>query len=109
MINFLRTEKIILSTGCGIDCMNKYDNKNSFIFLDPPYLMSCNDFYKTPDLNVYEYLCETKPINKFKAHIMLCLNDDWIVRLLFKKFIVSKYDKHYETKHTNVQHLIIRN
>jgi site-specific DNA-adenine methylase len=50
--NFLNTENIEFHNIDGIDILNKYkDNNKALIFLDPPYLMSCNDYYSNHDVN----------------------------------------------------------
>jgi len=109
IINFLRTEKIEFTNIDAIDLYKNYsNNKKAFIFLDPPYLALNNDFYANKDVNIYEYL-NNNDIKKGKAHIMLCLNDVWIIRLLFKNNIKESYDKKYEQTKRQVQHLIITN
>ena len=109
VINFIRTEKIEFTNIDAIYLYKNYsNNKKAFIFLDPPYLKLNNDFYANKDVNIYQYLYEND-IKKGKAHIMLCLNDVWIIRLLFKNNIKESYDKKYEQTKRQVQHLIITN
>ena len=53
IINFLRTEQISFLNIDAINIINQYKNsKKCFIFLDPPYLLSCNDFYKNAKVNI---------------------------------------------------------
>jgi site-specific DNA-adenine methylase len=67
VINFLRTENIQFSNIDAIDIYNEYsNNKNTFIFLDPPYY---NNFYDNN--NAYEYLFNNV-IKESKAKILLC-------------------------------------
>ena len=109
IINFLRTEQISFFNTDGIVIMNKYKNSESnFIFLDPPYLISCNDFYKNTDVNIYEYLYN-KNINEMKAFICLCLESNWIIKLLFNNHVKKEYSKIYQTSKKNTTHLIITN
>ena len=109
IINFIKTEKIEFSNIDAIDLYKNYsNNKKAFIFLDPPYLKLNNDFYANKNVNMYEYLYNND-IKKSKAHIMLCLNDIWIIKLLFKNNIKESYDKKYEQTKRQVQHLIITN
>ncbi len=109
MVQFLQDEDITFSNECGVKCYNQYkDDASSFIFLDPPYLQLCNDFYTDSDTNIYEYLYQNS-INECKSKILLCINDIWINRLLFSKDIKDEYNKKYETSKKVVQHLIICN
>jgi site-specific DNA-adenine methylase len=109
IIKFLRSEEIYFYNSDGIQIINKYkDNKENFIFLDPPYLISCNDFYADTKVNVYEYLYENK-INNMKALIMLCLESNWIIKLLFNNQVKKEYSKIYQGSKKHTTHLIISN
>ena len=97
IIKFLRSEEIIFHNKDGVQIINHYkNNEHSFIFLDPPYLISCNDFYADAKVNVYEYLYENK-INKMKALIVLCLESNWIIKLLFNNQVKKEYSKLYQS------------
>jgi len=107
--NFLSTEKIEVLNMDAIDLFEKYKNDDKcIIFFDPPYLSSCNDFYKCPSVKVYEYLNKNN-IKDFKSKIILCLEDMWIIRLLFKEYAFISYSKKYETTHKTTTHCIIKN
>ena len=57
IIDFIRNEDITFSNLDSTDIMEKhYNNKKNLIFLDPPYLTECNDFYYDSKTNIYEYL-----------------------------------------------------
>lgn len=44
--HFVNSENIIISNKCGIEIIEKYkDDDKALLFIDPPYLMACNDFY----------------------------------------------------------------
>ena len=108
-MNFLKNEKVEFYNIDAIDIYAKYSNNNkTFIFLDPPYLKLYNDFYANKNINIYEYLYNND-IKKNKAKVILCLNDMWIIRLLFKTYIKEEYNKKYEASKRQVQHLIITN
>ena len=96
-LNFIRTEKTLTSNKDAVEIYDLYkNNNNTLIFLDPPYLQTCNDFYLDSSINIYEYLFYNN-IKKEKALICLCINDIWITKLLFKDIINTKsYDKTYE-------------
>ena len=106
---FLRNEKITLSCGDGNLVYDKYkDNDKCLMLLDPPYLLSCNDFYHSKDINIYEKLMKDE-IQKLKAHIVLVVEDIWIIRLLFKDMIKQIYPKKYSVSHKKTNHVIISN
>ena len=109
IIKYLRSDEIIFHNKDGVQIINHYkNNEHNFIFLDPPYLISCNDFYANTDVNVYEYLYENK-INKMKALIVLCLESNWIIKLLFNNQVKKEYSKLYQSSKKKTTHLIISN
>lgn len=109
IIDFIRNANIIVSNKDALEVYNEYKgNKKAFIFLDPPYLMSDNSWYKDPTVNVYEYLFDND-IKKEKALIVLCLENNWIIKLLFKGKKSLTYDKQYETTKKKTTHIIILN
>ena len=109
IIHFLRTEKITFTNIDAKETLVKYkDNKKAFIFLDPPYLDSCNDFYADSNTNIYEYLYNNK-ITAMRSKVLLCLEDNWIIRLLFNGDVKSSYDKKYEISKKKTRHMIIAN
>jgi hypothetical protein len=109
MIDFLRTEDITFYNMDAIELYEKFkDNKEALIFLDPPYINTCNDFYKCASMNIYEYLNDND-IQLSKANIILCLENNWIILLLFKKYIIDEYKKTYETSKKKTTHLLISN
>ena len=108
IINFLRTENIIFKSVDAIEIIEEYNTEDCFVFIDPPYLTECNYFYYDSKVNIYEYFCKNK-INKFKANIILCLSENWIINLLFQDQITKTYEKMYQLSHKCVNHLIISN
>ena len=96
--NFLRNEDIIIVNENALNIYEQYkNNETSFIFLDPPYLQLCNDFYLEKNINIYEYLSKNN-INLEKSKIYLCLEDMWIIKLLFaNNKIIDIYNKLYQT------------
>jgi len=107
--NFYKNAKIEFYNLDGLEIYEKYkaDNKN-LIVMDPPYLNACNDFYYDSKANIYEYLYENDII-KEKAKIYLILEDIWIIKMLFNKYIIQSYDKKYQTTKKNTTHIIIYN
>jgi site-specific DNA-adenine methylase len=110
IVNFFKNNKIIFT--CD-DAINKYEeyknNTEAIIFLDPPYINTCNVFYENANLNIYEYLFNN-PIENEKAAIYLILEHMWIIHLLFKKNkTLLEYDKKYEISKKKTSHIIITN
>ena len=109
IIEFLRTANIKLSCKDALEVYKEYkSDKKALIFLDPPYLASENCWYKDPSVNIYEYLFEND-ILKEKALIILCLENNWIIKLLFKGKKSVCYEKKYETTKIKKEHIIILN
>ena len=109
IINFLRTEDITIYNDTAIKIFEMYNNNNkALIFLDPPYVQLNNDFYLESDTNIYEYLYNNN-INNMKSFIILVLEDNWIIKLLFKDHKFITYDKLYQASKKQTKHLIINN
>jgi site-specific DNA-adenine methylase len=99
----------------GNDIIKNNNNKNSFIFLDPPYIASCNEFYKEDSnentSNIYEYLYYSK-LKNFKSKILICHENNWLFKILFKDYIKNSlpYYKKYETAQKKITtHICITN
>ena len=71
--------------------------------------MSCNDYYSDSKVNIYQYLYFNK-INDMQALILLCLENIWIIELLFKDNIKHEYEKFYKNNNKKkTTHLLISN
>lgn len=109
IIQFLKNADIEFRNDDAIKVYDEYkSNKHALLFLDPPYLISNNSWYKCPCIGIYEYLMENI-ITKEKATILLCLESNWIIKLLFKNLKSIIYDKTYETTKKKTEHIIIIN
>ena len=109
IIDFIRNAKITFLNKNALEVYEEYKgNKKALIFLDPPYLASENSFYKDPTVNIYEYLFNND-IKKEKALILLCLENNWIIKLLFKGKKNITYDKKYEASKKKTEHILILN
>jgi site-specific DNA-adenine methylase len=109
IVNFLRTENIEIKNEDAVDLYKLHcDDIKTFIFLDPPYINTCNDFYTNTSMNIYEYLYNNE-IENNKAYICLVLEDMWIINLLFKGSKIIKYSKLYQTSKKKTNHLMILN
>jgi hypothetical protein len=108
-INFLMTENITLLNQEGLEIYQEYKNKNSIIFLDPPYLLADNSCYKNPALKIYEYLYDNK-IKKEKAIIIITVEYNFLIKILFKKYKFHLYNKcNIKNRRQFKQHLVICN
>lgn len=110
IINFLLNEDVTITCGDGTDIIkSKQNNSNCLFFIDPPYIMSYNLFYEAQKTNIYEFF-KDNDIGAFASSVVLVLEDNWIIRVIFKSFIKQSYDKQYKNaqrKKTN--HIIIMN
>jgi 16S rRNA G966 N2-methylase RsmD len=117
IINFLKNENITFYNKEAYEIYNKYiNNKNALIIFDPPYMLSCNGYYECLDQvkknNIYEDFNEKIENNNiYKSKMYFILENNWIIRLLFKKwFILETYQKCYSNqKKKQTQHIIITN
>ena len=112
IVNFLQTENIEISNKEGVDVLKEHNKKNCLIFIDPPYLLSCNEYYddaSSKSQNIYEYLYDNN-IKKMKCKICLVVEKNWIISLLFQKIPnIIEYNKTYQMTKRTTTHLFIRN
>lgn len=109
ILDFLQNANIKIYNKDAIEIYDEYkSNPKTLIFLDPPYMLSCNRFYNNPTTNIYEYLFNND-IDNEKAKIILCLENIWIVKLLFKNKKSIIYDKMYDNTKKKTEHIIIYN
>ena len=109
---FFKNADIDFTTGDGVILLDEYkNNKEAVIFIDPPYINTCNQFYDYQKLtrnNIYEYL-SINDINLFDCLIYGIFENNWIIKLLFNDKIKYSYDKKYECSKKKTTHLIISN
>ena len=109
IFKFLQNENVSMLNEDGLILYKKHcKNPKVFIFLDPPYLFSCNQLYKNAETKIYEFLFNND-IRKENALITLCLENNWIIKLLFKDFNIITYDKKYEVSKNETTHMIVTN
>lgn len=94
IINFLRTEDVLILNETGTTITEKYSQKkNILLLLDPPYLMTNNGYYLGDDLfGIYDYLLS---ITNKNNNIILIIEYSWIIKHLFKNYNIIKYGKKY--------------
>ena len=110
IVTFLRGESVTLSSVDAVDLYRQYsNNKNVFIFLDPPYMAACNSFYDgKQNVNIYEHLFNNK-ISEDDSFSLLVLEKMWIVEMLFRDEIRYEYEKQYSMTKKKTSHVIISN
>jgi len=111
--NFLKNENVSMFNIDGLDIIESNKNDDSILMLlDPPYINTNNSTYNysIKSYNVYEYF-SINDICEMECKMMFILEDNWIIRMLFKKAIFSSpYQKLYETVgKKKTQHIIIKN
>ena len=108
--NFFKNANIKYLKGDAIELINKEkNNKDNIIFLDPPYINTCNIYYDYKSGgNIYEYLFNNN-INKYKCLLIGVFEYNWMIKLLFKKNIILEYDKLYKMSKKQTKHLYISN
>lgn len=96
IVNFLKNEKIITTSRDALDVVNEYkDNSKACFFVDPPYLLACNQFYASPGVAIYEYTTNHN-MNNLKAQFVFILEDNWIIKSILQKYNKISYDKTYQ-------------
>ena len=109
IIDFLKNEACEFSNIDGIKILDQYiDNKKALIFLDPPYLISYNGLYDNPEGNIYEHI-SSLDLKKKKSLMMFILEQNWMLKLLFKKYKIIEYKKMYEMSKKKTTHFILLN
>lgn len=106
IVKFLRTENVeILNEDATRILAAHENNNNELVYLDPPYLSMCNEFYDDKrNLNIYEYIY----LKDYKdANIYTTLERHWLVDLIFKKYKeLDIYSKQYQVSKNRVSHVL---
>lgn len=83
------------------------NNKDSLIFIDPPYVNSKgNNCYNQSSIE-WEYIYDF--MNECKCKVILVVNDDFFMKIAFKKYKVFSYEKKYEMSKMTTKHNIFYN
>ena len=110
-INFFKKSKI--TNNDFKEVMNEYkDNKDAFLYLDPPYMdsfNSCYNCYNTKNYNddlsikdnteMYIYLLEFLEVCKCK--VLFSINNCALTKYIYRDFIKETYNKIYQITHIN--------
>lgn len=91
-------------------------DKNTFIFIDPPYLYSDNSNYSQQrrksgqDMTDIVYkLFEFIKDKKTKAKVMIVINSNHLIRWIYKDYIKMEYEKKYGLSGRIEKHAVICN
>jgi site-specific DNA-adenine methylase len=109
-IEFIKSPNVFISNNdYKIIYEEHRNNPKSIILLDPPYVNTDKSFYQSNDNEIYSYFTNN-PIKKNKASTYVIVDDNWIMRIVFKDCnILSVYDKKYQIVHKKVKHIIFSN
>jgi site-specific DNA-adenine methylase len=106
IFEFLTTADIEIYNEYANIIIDKYDNPNSFIFLDPPYIASCNSYYKADSgnniNNIYMKLCNYG-LKNFNSKILICHENNWLFKIIFKEYITEDSNE-YKITYQNSLH-----
>jgi len=97
------------------EIFNKYKNdKDMFLFIDPPYLSSYNAYYDlfSKDIgqdNTKMFIDILSLLKTAKCKIMLIINKNALTDFIYKDFIKGSYDRIYQFTKKKAIHLIITN
>lgn len=114
LTDFLKTDNVKLSCIDAVDLVDQYkDDEKCLIFLDPPYINLCNDFYNCGGGNIYEYLNEKREIAANpKSKVVAVVNETWLNDIIFFNYKCIKYSKKYQLgvkKNKKVMHCLYTN
>lgn len=95
-----------------VNIMKRYNNKDVFMFLDPPYFKTEEPYFE--DFTEEDQRELNKLFKESKSKILMIINDDPLIRELYKGYIKGSYRLKYEstrymTGKPKAKHLIITN
>lgn len=111
-LNFMKMPNVIISNDDWSILFEKFKSiKKCIFFMDPPYLVSCNEYYQLEKIekkqNIYEYFALNKT-KKNNSSIYFIIEKNWIINLLFSEKKCFEYDKTYEASKKKTKHILIK-
>lgn len=116
--DFLVNANIELHTIDANKIIDENNNEKTLIFLDPPYIASCNNFYSTDTgeniCNIYEKLI-SYGLKNYKCKMLICHENNWLFKILFKEYVdnENEYKKTYQNtmrgNKKNTFHICVKN
>jgi len=97
--HFFKNANVVATNVDGNAIFEKYKNdRQSLIFIDPPYLDSNNAFYcSVKGTNIYEKFWREK-LGEYAAGIYMVLEKNYITEALFGEYQIHSYAKRYLMK-----------
>jgi len=118
IFDFLINANIELYNEEANTIIDENNNEKTIIFLDPPYIASCNNFYSTDTgeniTNIYEKL-SSYGLNNYKCKMLICHENNWLFKIIFREYIKNEleYKKNYQNtvkgKQKQTTHICIKN
>jgi hypothetical protein len=108
---FFQDKNVELYNREANDLIKLCDNKNMFLFFDPPYYASDNSFYqkvKCADLTEI-YIKIKEMLDNYKSKILTVQNSNAITRYIYHDYIVNTVEKIYESTRRKIEHITITN
>jgi DNA adenine methylase len=101
-------QDVILDNKDYKQIIKKYDSKDSFFFIDPPYENTDKTFYKGNSINYHEL---NNLLENLNGKFILTINDSPNIRDIFKQFNLKKYEVKFNifSEHKIRNELIITN
>jgi len=106
IFEFFRNADITFLCEDWQDVYKANQNKQTLFLLDPPYMMSNNEYYLNRTLNVYEYFYYNKPEI---SRVYFIIEKTWITNILFIEWNVKEYAVTYKQTHKKTKHAIYTN
>lgn len=116
--DFLTNANIEIHSVDANKIIDDYNNDKTFIFLDPPYIASCNNFYSIDTVenigNIYEKLI-SYGLKNYKCKMLICHENNWLFKILFKEYVENEkeYKKTYQNmmrgNKKNTFHICVKN
>jgi site-specific DNA-adenine methylase len=79
------------------------DKNKTLIYLDPPYILSCNTQYADPGIDHSEFI-HNLMMSKKKTKVMFVHSYHYLLSIVFKKYKKNTYEKRYNNTKRIVTH-----
>ncbi|MDD5678556.1 MAG: DNA adenine methylase, partial [Kiritimatiellae bacterium] len=88
-----RLERVTIEHLPALKCLEKYDRKETFFYIDPPYYHVTQDYCRPFEDKDFQSLADA--LRLIKGRFILSLNDDADIRKMFRSFrqvrVLTKY------------------
>lgn len=90
-----RLERVTIEHLTACRCIEKYDRKETFFYIDPPYYHMTQDYVRK--FEDKDFQCLADALSSIKGRFILSLNDDKDIRAMFKRFHQIRVSTKYST------------